>query len=1013
MNEDDFYDFRLSLKYFQDPDDDNKEKILVFREGISPGNFVLYEVPWIDTTTNKSLKGPDGLIKMGSKIADMLLPGPIRHQFIKKWQYGKQKIRLRLQYPSEEFEDENDAQNQIAKLAKIPWEYIYLYEHPGDNPPIGLRTRFLGLRDEISIVHSLRPYPWSLQKPSYVDKLKVKMKYFSWLGSGDEKADQDIRQGFVNEYPNLRAILDHSGNDTDLLDLAKIPAESHRLRTALQNDDFIHITCHGDADGISLLDGEYNRKEWLLETDLIRKIKAKVIILLSCDAAGLDSGGSLISELNRGGVPITIGMTKNINYEAAQRFVKGLFNALATWPVDGLERAIVHGRLSISDLELDIPNESQNDFETGNWHAAFGMPRLFLNSNLKNSVLIPEYLLYTPVTNVARRFCVAIDAVAVKDPEYGQLWRDEMEAWINHVPKALQRQWLLVTGPAGEGKTTQIKLLLKSLESARKPCKQLNSDDQQEAGEEASGTSAEGMATAPPPGEENTADGEEAASGDANPANPTVCPPKIVFHFCDDDYPETGRTLDFVRDSLVPQLIALYKDIGYKEAIPKGQFPRLVHNADQALWDFVITPLSKLIIEDQKIKKPVVVIDNLNFVLEFQDPANSVLGLLFRYRDRLQTIARFLVTADYVEMDPLDLYGQQMERPNEISATIYELTHHDPGDEDIIVISSPESSSFLFDALVTRFEANGFQLSSIPQGREWRDFYDLLDIAIANAIDAAAKDKSHPEDWWRQHLLRFLNIIAILVQPLSASDIAAIAGLFPDGAEKKRLLSILSPFLKPGDNITLSFYHKRLKSYILNKIRYKYDSESLADTHKLLVDAFRPASGQWADLNWQTLEGSKWPRQSDEQSEAMSRYIRKFLAYHAYHSCYYTSWWMLNIRRERARAYLDLICDSGFRKMRFDTVRRQMALQDIWLGLRIIMAEHIHDKSPQKDNKNHTKARVGFDRLFSANQHHSYNYNQLIKLETKLRTDPAADWQELFSFLGFQSEEERVWWKDC
>jgi hypothetical protein len=86
----------------------------------------------------------------------------------------------------------------------------------------------------------------------------------------------------------------------------------------------------------------------------------------------------------------------------------------------------------------------------------------------------------------------------------------------------------------------------------------------------------------------------------------------------------------------------------------------------------------------------------------------------------------------------------------------------------------------------------------------------------------------------------------------------------------------------------------------------------------------------------------------------------------------------------------------------------RLALQDIWLGLQVINAEYIHDLSPKKD---HTKARVAFDRLLAANQPNSYQRNELIKLEKKLRTEADAGWQDLFAFLGFD-EDERAWWND-
>lgn len=953
---------------------------------------------------------PDDLVTYGNLLACVLLPNKnavnsnsstIRQLFLARWNNAHKGIRVCLLYP--EVKEERDA------LLRVPWEYLYL---SNDNKTAKHELNYLlGCRFDISIVHCLnpdqQPNPDPIH-PSNVENLKVQMQYLSWLGSEESSLSlaQSLLESFNRRRPELDPVI------ASELKSGTVQAEQIDLVNALITQNLVHVSCHGDPDGIMLkLGDKVFTDEIILHTKAIRDAnRIKAVILLSCSSG---AGDSVARELHFSGVPVVVGITGALNFGPASRFIAGFYEALANEPSRGLEQAVAKGRINVLNRK------------GGGWSPEFGYIRLFLNT--PHSTLIPEHLLFSPVTDVVLRFCAAIDGVTVEDPKYGQVWQDKMKAWINQSPDAPQRQWLLVTGPAGEGKTTQIKLLLKSLKSAREPCEQLNPDQRQESGE-GDGDVSDGdpaastpptvgedsAVPAPPPNGEAPADGQEAASEAAN-NNSKVCPPKIVFHFCDDNYPETSRALDFVRDSIVPQLHDLYGQ-NYIDAIPDGRYPRLVHNADFALWDFVITPLQTLIKGDEignRIEPPVIVIDGLDLVPEFHDPANSIPGLLFRYRERLEEVARFLVTADYVEPDPLDLDGRQMERPNEVSTNIYELTHFDPDDNDIIVISSPESSSFLFDKMVSRFKAKGFELSSIPRGKEWKDFYTLLDIAMANAVDAAAKDTLHSEGWWRQKLLRFLNIIAITAQPLSAPDIAAIAGLFPDGPEKKRLLSILSPFLKEiqGHFMTLNFDHKRLKNYILNSIRYKYDRENLADTHELLVDAFRPASGQWTDLNWQTLEGSKWPRQSDKQSEVMAHYIQKFLAYHAYHSCYNTSWRMLNIRRKRAQAYLDLICDSGFRKIRFDRARRQAVLQDIWLGLRIVIAEYIHDKSPKKDDLNRTKARIGFDHLLNANRNNSFQRDQLIKLETRLRNED-ADWKEMFYFLGFKSDEERAWWND-
>ena len=1001
-----YYDFKFELKA-----DENGISVRCPNEGILEfGPTIAYNPPNINTGVHSN--APLGDLKIiGRDVAQLLFSNVIiRNRFIEIWNYGNAKVRLRLCYPNE-VDNETRSTTQIVDLMRIPWEYLYLPEEWLTPPPARPMELFLGLRPEISIVHSLilleeREYP-----SAQIDHLRVKMKYFSWLGGSDSDNEQKIYQNFVNEYHNLKNLVDYPNLSSPQSTSDIRHGESHDIVTALMTDDLIHLTFHSDANDISLPDGSLMAQELLRASDFMRNIVAKAIILLSCDTAVSDNGYSITRDLNQGGVPIVIGMTKEINFRAAGRFVGGFYNALATWPIDGLEKAIVYGRLGLSNVEVMIEDEG---LEGSNWYPGFGMPRLFLRQNLEDSTLISKKLLFDPVIDLYSRFREAVNEFNLDSFNIDNTakYQERMKAWVNGSIEPPQRQWLLVTGPAGEGKTTQIKLLLKSLGAEQKFCQKQREVDPESRGVTVGDTDPIATQNAEDPARTE----EEPGSQETNNTDLKEPPKKVVFHFCDEDHPETSRALEFVRDSLFPQLRCLYGE-DYLEAIPDGRYPRLTNNADYALWDFVIRPLECLIKEEnkkgKKFERPIIVIDSLDFVPDFQDPVNSIPGLLFRHRDRLENLARFLVSTDYVETNWLNIDGQQPDRPNENSMNIYELTHHTPGDDDIIVISSPKSSKYLFAEMVSRFKDSGLELSSIPQGRAWWDFEELLDIAIANAIDLAAKDKSHSEDWWRRHLFRILNIIAVTAHPLSAPDIAAIAGLYPDGAEKKRLFSILCPFLKeiPGDTVTLNFFHKRLKFYILDRIRYKHDRENLADTHKRFVDALQPVSGGWADLNWETLEGSTWPRQSEGQTEMMARYVQQFLAYHTYHSCYYTSWRMLNIRRERARAYLALICDHGFRNMRFDKARRQTVLQDIWLGLRIIMAEHFHDKSPQKDNSNQTKARVAYDRLLSANQPNSYNRDRLINLEKGLRaTPPTANWTDLFSLLGFDSDSERAWW---
>jgi hypothetical protein len=578
MSKDKYYDFKLELKV-----DQKQVFVRCPQEGIDFGNPVDYIVPRFNVTGKNSI---GHLKEKGSDIADMLLPKPIRDQFVKKWDYGKRKIRLRLCYPIEGFENTKDADNQIDKLMRVPWEYIYLCEEKGD-PCIG--NRFLALRDEVSIVHSLRPVETGIrQRRTYVERPKVKMKYFSWLGPNNEDDAQRIYQKFVAEFPHLRALLDCCDiNDAipTLTDPKHVTAEFPHILVALQQDDFIHITCHGDPDSISLIDRDLKLKELVLATDAMRKIKARAIILLSCGSGGSTMRArSIARALNQGGVPVVIGMARTIPFEVAGRFVGGFYHALAAWPSEGLEKAVVHGRLGILKLVDNTSNANQDIFGLEkNWHAGFGIPRLFLSS--PDSVLIPENLLFG--SDAMRKDFDGHISKLLSGIEIQPL-NDDLDKISNWVEQP-EKPWYFVAGREGSEKSRLIAQLIDRVKRDKKH--------------------------------------------------------EIIYHFCRQNEPslpgeDPADPLAFIRHSLAPQLKESFEN--YRTW--KGRFPLLVGNKSQAVRDFVLDPLKTIVISGTE--PPLIVIDDVHFFRPGHGFQNSILKLLSDHWDELVNVARFVIAAD-------------------------------------------------------------------------------------------------------------------------------------------------------------------------------------------------------------------------------------------------------------------------------------------------------------------------------------------------------------------------------
>jgi hypothetical protein len=415
------------------------------------------------------------------------------------------------------------------------------------------------------------------------------MKYFSTLGPNDEDLAQRIYQKFVAEFPHLSPLLDcpdiNDANPT-LTDPERVTAESHHILIALQQDDFIHITCHGDADSISLIDPDILKlKELVLATDAMRKIKARAIILLNCGSGGSTIGArSIARALNQGGVPVVIGMTRITDPEVARRFVGGFYYALAAWPSEGLEKAIVHGRLGILRLVDDTHEVTEDIFSVaGNWHAGFGIPRLFLSR--PNSVLIPQDLLFGSDA-MRKDFDRHISGLL---PEIKIKLNKDLDNIIDWVEQG-QKPWYFVTGREGIGTSTLMAQLIDKVKRDKKH--------------------------------------------------------KIIYHFCRPNgsslLGDPADPLAFIRYSLAPQLKANFAN--YHDFIPPGRFPLLVGNTRQAVKDFALDPLEKIV--NSGTEPPLIVIDDVHFFRPGHGFENSILKLLFDDWGDLVNVARFVIAAD-------------------------------------------------------------------------------------------------------------------------------------------------------------------------------------------------------------------------------------------------------------------------------------------------------------------------------------------------------------------------------
>ncbi len=641
------------------------------------------------------------LQSIGQDIADMVLPdkGPeptIRSRFIDFWWPDKnpqsiksQNVRLRLLYP-----DDGDQ----AKLLNLLFEYMYLEPPHIEFSPANF---FLGLRDDISIVHSLPPLSPSDLTTASINDFKVNMEYLSYLGS-EQTEGKNIFNRFTEALLELKLVMDVK----NLGDGIEEPiAESDNVKRALETQPFVHLTAHGGPVGQLILKGEGGELTPMMLNDLDLS-RLKTVVLLNCSSGGAGDTNNESVGLNLHkvkGIPVVIGMSRSIDFPAAQRFVEGFYKALARWPLQGLERSIVEARNNIFSDRRGIHS------------VEFGYPRLFLRG--LDSILIPEKLLWHS-DELIKKFDKAIDKVNNDPPDVHLVDRNVLIAWIKQGGRKVHSRWYLVEGQLGIGKTAQIQILLKELKNSE-------------------------------------------------------IFPKILYHFCQNEQLATldekltpldpDDPLTFVRASLIPQLEQyfdwykaqlLIKEIpfekNYRELCHPEKYPLLVSNAEDALRYFVLEPLHKLRAFLKKLNleyiAPVVIIDGINQVPQGQSRNNSILNLLFRFRDELDNLARFVLTTE----TPGDLDDESQQ----INETIRHLTHHQYTGPDWLIkteIDLRDANTPLFGRMLKRTfeslleEAQHRQTSVSVASRDPEDPY----TAALTLVDELSKLSQNEEESYK------------------------------------------------------------------------------------------------------------------------------------------------------------------------------------------------------------------------------------------------------------------------
>jgi hypothetical protein len=362
-------------------------------------------------------------------------------------------------------------------------------------------------------------------------------------------------------------------------------------------------------------------------------------------------------------------------------------------------------------------------------------------------------------------------------------------------------------------------------------------------------------------------------------------------------------------------------------------------------------------------------------VLPDRDVDNSILGLLESARGRLDKVARILVTA---EEGLINILNDQ-NRAKVITDRVFALTNHaDDRVPDLNVKTLPADTPSFFARVEKKLNRPESNVES------WEDLYALLNSHI-NALE-----ENHGEI-----IGRLLDVAAVAREPLYGPNVAMIATCAPKIKNDQvldqmdTLLDTIQPFFKGKEarQGKLVWYHGGFQEYRLR------DKGSAALTHSFIVDAFQPErETEWAGItNWGTLADTNWYRLSDsigrnsisaDQLAAMVTYVKQYLADHAYLS-FITSDPETNVFHQRKETFLDLICDPGYRMVRYPIVGPRDAVHDLWHGLEVIYQSYLAQLP--KDQRRSREARLVFNRLVAAKQPQSPGNKALTKLGTSLR----------------------------
>ncbi len=335
----------------------------------------------------------DGVIGLGEKLADLLLPGEIRELFRRcvDTLKSRQGLRLRLRLD--------------PALADIPWEYIYLPREGGARDSTG----FLALDPRVSIARHE-----ALQISGDFDDTPRRRRMLAALASpeGEEPLDLDRERENLEE-----AMSDVPDVDVDFVENATVQALADEL---VAGADMFHFAGHGvfkrtglgvtyrtaEGEGAILLVAEDGSAAEVPAEELAVNLRGRgveLVVLGACQTGKRGEGdvwSGVAAALMNAGIPVVVAMQYGIWDDAAIAFHRGFYRGLAAGlPLD---YAVSGGRLAAFNRCHPV----REDPELGKCWRDWGVPVLYTRA--ERDFVLPA------IRDAAQREAVtsAIDAVA-------------------------------------------------------------------------------------------------------------------------------------------------------------------------------------------------------------------------------------------------------------------------------------------------------------------------------------------------------------------------------------------------------------------------------------------------------------------------------------------------------------------------------------------------------------------------------------------------------------------------